>query len=779
MPQLLLPIAPAGSSALGSLLSVCNTEGQWTYHLGIAVIGRHDEDDLASFRLTTSQLIVEGHCTQADVVRVFGVSSSSVKRYVKLYRTQGARVFFQARNVRGGTVLTDSVHMRAQALLDSGASRKEVCAQLNIKADCLRKAICDGRLFEPARSPGTASCACEHGDGASALPSSGENASRASDASQRAARDAQADMGMACTNVVERVLAAMGQLSGAPIRFEASRDVPYGGVLTALPALMVNGLLSHLKDCFGHFQAKYYSLYVVVLVLACMALCRLKHIERLRYESPGEWGKLMGLDRIPEVRTLRGILKNVCLEPHVTQWAGLLRKDWLCADPDAAGVLYLDGHVRVYHGAKTPLPRRYVSRERLCMRGITDYYINDVLGRPVFVVEKQIDNGLIQTLQNDVVPQLLRDIPNQPTDEQLQEHSHLTRFTMVFDREGYSPRLFKDLWETYRVACISYHKFPKTTWRQEEFAPYQVEMPNGEIVEMLLAERGTRIGSGGDALWVREVRKLTESGHQTSLISTAFHSDCRRDAAFMFNRWVQENFFAYMKKNYAIDALDEHGAEEFPDPKTVVNPEYRRLESQRKSLQNKLTRKYAEMKASELNLPEDEKKRNRQLRKLAEMYEETELLKRDLDAVKKKRDETERHIDIMQLPEEQRILKLPSDTKRFITTIKLIAYRAETMMAMQLRPMLARIQDARPLVCELMQSTADIYPDTRQEILHVHIHPPTTHKAQAAIQSLLDILNETQTHYPGINMTIQYHLIGNEPQSQNMGSRIFPPDQEI
>lgn len=751
MPQLLLPITPAGSSSLGPLLSICNTDGEWTYHLGIAVIGRHNEDDLASFRLLTSQFVTEGLCTQGDVVRAFGVSLSSVKRSVKIYRTQGAHGFFQPRKRRGGTVLTDALRMRAQALLDSGMLRKAVCEQLDIPGDCLRKAIGDGRLVEGAHAPDRFSgVVCPRAPSA------------ASDASQRAARDTQSDMGVACTHALERVMAAMGQLAGVPIRFEACRDVPNGGVLTALPALMVNGLLSHLQECFAHFQEKYYSLYSVVVLVASMALCRIKHIERLRFESPGEWGKLMGLDRIPEVRTLRGILKKVCLEPHVTQWADLLRKDWLHDHPDTAGVLYLDGHVRVYHGQKTPLPRRYSSRERLCMRGVTDYYINDALGRPVFVVEKQIDDGLIQTLKNEVIPQLLCDIPNQPTQEEIEENPRLCRFTMVFDREGYSPGLFKKLWGEHRIACITYHKFPKTTWDKEEFMPYRVEMPNGEIVEMLLAERGTRIGSGEDALWVREVRKLTESGHQTSLISTAFQSDCRRDAAFMFNRWVQENFFAYMKQNYAIDALEECGVEEFPEPKRVVNPEYRRLESQRRSLQNKLNRKYAEMKAGELNPSEDDKKRQGQLRKIAEIFEQSELLKNDLDTVKKQIEQTARHINITELPEEQRILKLSSNTKRFITAIKLIAYRAETMMAMQLCPMLSRKQDARPIICELMKATADIYPDEQQGILHIYIHTLTTHRAQTAILSLLDILNDTQTNYPGTNMILRYHLIGNE-----------------
>lgn len=75
--------------------------------------------------------------------------------------------------------------------------------------------------------------------------------------------------------------------------------------------------------------------------------------------------------------------------------------------------------MRVYHGSLTQLPRRYVSRERLCLRGITDYWVNDIQGQPFFVVERQVDSGLLEALRTDIVPRLLKDVPNQPTDQWL------------------------------------------------------------------------------------------------------------------------------------------------------------------------------------------------------------------------------------------------------------------------------------------------------------------------------------------------------------------------
>ncbi|MCX5757183.1 MAG: hypothetical protein NTU83_01490 [Candidatus Hydrogenedentes bacterium] len=173
-----------------------------------------------------------------------------------------------------------------------------------------------------------------------------------------------------------------------------------------------------------------------------MALARIRTVEQLRYSATGEWGALLGLDRIPEVRTLREKV-NVLAQPGaVGQWSGLLSREWMEGAPDAAGVLYVDGHVRVYHGSQTALPRRYVSRERLCLRGTTEYWVNDRQGRPFFVVSTPFTDGLLVQLRDVIVPRLLGEVPHQPSDAALEADPYLSRFTLVFDREGYSPAFF-------------------------------------------------------------------------------------------------------------------------------------------------------------------------------------------------------------------------------------------------------------------------------------------------------------------------------------------------
>jgi hypothetical protein len=144
------------------------------------------------------------------------------------------------------------------------------------------------------------------------------------------------------------------------------------------------------------------------------------------------------------------------------------------------------------------------------------------------------------------------------------------------------------MWREYRISCITYHKFPGGAWPEEWFDEQEVTMPQGETLTMRLAEMGSLVGSGKDAVWMREVRKLTDSGHQTSLISTAYALPHIQLAAQMFSRWCQENFFGYMMRHFAIDLLAEYGVDDLPTDEKVINPTWRDLTKQKHSLVSKL-----------------------------------------------------------------------------------------------------------------------------------------------------------------------------------------------
>ena len=228
-------------------------------------------------------------------------------------------------------------------------------------------------------------------------------------------------------------------------------------------------------------------------MLAFLALARLPSLEPLRYWAPGEWGKLLGLDRIPEVRTVRNKLALLS-DQEVSAWSAELCAQWMGEDPDKTSVLYVDGHVRVYHGSQTQLPRHYVARQKLCLRATTDYGINAMDGQPFFVLDQAVDPGLLQVLEQQIVPRLEQEIPNQPSAEELASDAQLHCFTLIFDREGYSPAFLRTM-KAKRIACQTYRKYPGADWPQEEFCACQVELASGAQVSMDLASISTVIGS--------------------------------------------------------------------------------------------------------------------------------------------------------------------------------------------------------------------------------------------------------------------------------------------
>jgi len=499
----------------------------------------------------------------------------------------------------------------------------------------------------------------------------------------------------------------------------------------------------------------------VVSLLATMALCRIKTVEQLQYHPPGELGKLLGLDRVPEVRCLRNKLAALSAHQAPDKWAAQLSRDWLEADPDLAGALYVDGHVRLYHGKQTKLPRRYVSRQRLCLRGTTDYWVNDALGQPFFVIERPVDQGILEVIQNDIVPRLLQDVPRQPTPQQLDNDPHLHRFVLLFDREGYSPAFFREMWQTHRMACISYHKYPKDSWPESEFRDTQFTLPGGEQVSMLLAERGSWIGSLREGLWVREARKLTESGHQTSLISTAYGHEALQDAGSLFSRWSQENFFRYAMQHFGIDLLSEYGTDGFPEPKRpVVNPARRELDTHRRSLQSRLTRKQAEYAALTLHPEADQAKVTDWEQRKGQVVESIQQLEHELSGVKQQQSETPKHLSWSELPEESKFEQLAPSRKRLLDTVKMLAYRSETVLVGIVREALSREDDARALVQDLFRQDADLHPDESRGQLEVRIHPFSNPRSNRAIAHLLEYLNESELTYPGTNLTLAYSLIG-------------------
>ena len=567
-------------------------------------------------------------------------------------------------------------------------------------------------------------------------------------------------MGKACSNTIERILASVGGTS-ATIKFNEQIDLSCAGVLLSLPALLSNGLLTHTQDF--KLTNVYYSEEIIFLCLAFLSLLRVKNINQANAIPCGELGRVLGLARIPEVKTLRNRIAQFTKKGNVEEWSAKLSQGWMNASPGLAGVLYIDGHVNIYYGHATSMPKRYVSRVRLCMSGSTDYWVNDKTGQPFFVVSEAINSGMIEQIKTSILPRLEKEVPNQPTEEALLQNPLLHKLMIVYDRECYSVDFFHYLWEK-RVAVCTYNKNVKDKWPEGDFIEYETIQEDGTTEKIKLSEKTITLKNDDKQnpkeVTCREIRKLSKSGHQTSILTTNWTLGLVAIGFYMFARWCQENFFKYMADNFDIDGLVSYTKEIISDTKMLVNPAYRQLESELKSLNGKLSKQktlFANMTLKEE--PEKGKKLERSIAKKAAVHQEIKSLEAQINTIKDKKKNVDRKITFASLPQMEKFSNAINVRKHFMDNIKMIAYRAETGMYNMIKNQLSHPDEGRKLLQLIYSSDADLIPNYINKTLTVKLHNLNYRRDDKVVQYLCEKLNETETQFPGTDLKIIYQLV--------------------
>jgi len=733
--QSLIPGFPVGAQRVGEALSILEKDARVTYFVGGDNYFSHPLDDMPGRRYALASLMENGHVRAVDLEAApLCIPHRTLMNWAAQLREDGADSFFRAAALKKPRVMNPDVGAQCTNLLTQGKRPSEVARLVGINESTLRKALQRKAIARLADCP--------------VAPAEGAGSTK----TERSREDAQAasGIGTACTRADERVAAAMGLAQCAAARFEPARDVQMAGVLAGLPALCANGLFSGL-DKHLRLPRGFYSALHIILVLGFMALARIRRPEGLRHIPPGEFGKVIGLDRVPEVRTLREKIVVMANTGDPAAWMQELSKSWMDNDPQEAGYLYVDGHVRVYNGEVANLPRRYVSRERLCLRGTTDYWVNDAVGRPFFVVSKTVTDGLADTLLKDIVPQLLSSVPQQPTQAELDSDPQLHRFVIVFDREGSTHSLLAQLWQQ-RIGALTYRKNVKDVWPESEFVEHEVAAPGGGSTRMKLAMRQTHLGTNKSTLPVTEVRRLTASGHQTAIITTAQRLATTLIAGRMFSRWCQENYFAYMMQHYDLDGLIEYGAQTLPGTQLIVNPAWRELDKAIRTARQ--AERKQQSRAGKITLED-----GADVQKKAESIEAMQAAQTQLSELRIKRKLTPKKVRIDSLPQDQRPTALLPLSKMLSDSVKMIAYRAETAMVALLRRHLSKEAEARALVRELLVSDADIEPDDTAKTLTIRIHRMANPSHDKAVAALLNDLTLQGFCHPETGAKMIYTLV--------------------
>jgi len=562
-------------------------------------------------------------------------------------------------------------------------------------------------------------------------------------------------MGVAAIDIEERVLAATGLIEQTSTIFEHHNSVMNAGVLIALPALISQGLLKA-QQIYEPLRKGYYGFVHIMLLLAYMALSRIKNPEQLKTCPPGELGKIMGIDRVPEVKCLREKISQIVTQHKAEEFERHLSEQWISREECL--YFYIDGHVRVYNGHKATLAKKYVSRQKLCLAGTTEYWVNDEKGLPFMVFIGELNERLKDALETYIIPALIEDTKSLVDEEQLKNNPLLPRFSLIFDREAYEPAFFVRLWEEFRIAVITYRKNVKDKWDEKDFYKIETEVI-GKNVSMLICEK--QIVLSGHCF--REIRKLGDYGHQTSMLTSNNIVSTAMAAGKMFSRWSQENFFRYLRQDYDFDKIIEYGVETLNENITVVNPQYSQLTQKLKKLREKKARVDAKLfKVIENNIDANIEQVADLLASQAALKEKQSELDNMIVEVLKQRQQIPSRIKLKDMPEIKRYNKLKHESKLFMNTVKMIAYRAETSLLNLIKPYYKNIEkDGRQVIKEILKSDADIIPDYHNNTITIKIHSLSTNRANFALQKLCDVINETETIYPETNLKLNFKTILN------------------
>jgi transposase len=742
------PTGPSGTVFVNDRVCVQTEEDQRVITVHGVVFSHYPINDRTAEAYAMVLLFESGYADQNDIARCFGYSVRSLRRYQERLKAGGLSALARPRGRPSGHKKTPERDQTILRLKTKGMSNRWIAGRLGLSETAIRKSL--RRLGWKSDSdpepdlpflPEVVSQA-KHATANKSI----EIPSLVVDQAPRKTAPLQID---AASNTLDanpldrsmdRLLAAMGLLQDALPLFAPARSLPRAGVLLAIPALVASGLLSTAQKIYGSLGPAFYGLRTTLVAYVLLALLRIPRPETLKEYPPGELGRIVGLDRIPEVKTLRRKLARLASLKGSYQLGREMARQRIVERGKVLGFLYMDGHVRAYHGKHT-ISKAYVTRMHLAAPASTDYWVNDQRGDPLFVVTADRNSAMTRML----VPVLSE------VRELLGPRRHST---VVFDRAGWSPKLFRDLLAmgfdilTYRKGRTRHIAEKRFTWQKARL--------DGRQVRYLLHDQPVRFLKG--KLRLRQVTRLTETGHQTPIVTSRWDLRAIVVAHRMFERWRQENFFKYLREEYLIDALADYQVEPDDPNRSVPNPARKAVEKEIHTARvhlRKLRQRYGAMAIDYVH---------RRTRTVAAFKSAEEKIRREIDKttvrikkLKVRRDSLPARVPLADARKDQKLVKLSTERKHLTNVLKMVAYQIESDLVELVRPYYRRVEDeGRTLIQSALQDAADIEPTDDQ--LRITLAPLSSPHRSRVLEALCEMLNKTNTLFPGTQLRMRYSV---------------------
>jgi len=739
--QVPLPLLPGDAAEIAPGVGmVTGPDGggvMWVH--GLATFA-WDSGDEAGRRLAAVQLWKLKAATQAQVAEAFGVIPVSVWRWEKALSAGGvAGLVPDRKGPRRASKLTSAVVARIRELDRQGLGKAGIAAVAGVSESSVRSVL---RPAGAAGGDGPGAAA-----GPAADPAAGGQAETAG--GQREALPVLPDP---VVRDGERVLARFGLLGeGAVPVFTAGARYPLAGLLLALPALAGTGLLECARATYGRVRNGFYGLEVMLVVLVFLALLREPRAEGATRVPPAALGRVLGLDRAPEVKTIRRKLAGLAAAGKAADLIMALARHHAAARPAALGFLYADGHTRAYFGTRD-VQKMHVARLKFPGPATEETWVTDADGDPVFMVIAEPSASLAGQLRG-LLPQLRQVVGDG------------RRVTVCFDRGGWSPALFAGITGA-GFDLLTYRKGPVADLPAAAFTTVGCTDDRGRPHEYELADTTVtlEIGEGprkGEHVTLRQVtRREPASGgavRQVHTLTSRTDLPAGEVCWRMSSRWREENYFRYARTHFALDALDSYAAVPGDPDRLVPSPAKKTAAARVRRAQAATAAAEASRDASllELRSPAPGHPALLTNQQLNELNAPVRAAYGELEAAEAAAAATPARVRLGDLAPD--MVRLDAETKQITHAIRMAAYNAETLLARALDGHYARAGDeAYALIREALATSGDICPGNGE--LLIRLDPLTAPRRTQALAALCDQLNQARCTYPGTDLLLRYEV---------------------
>ena len=742
-----LPVAPAaGAVSIGEAVALVEDSDGGRVFLRGELVYAWSADDVPLRRLAAVQLVANKAARVGDVAAAFGVDGATLWRWGQhLSATGVSGLVSDKRGPKGPSRLSPQVVADITARRAAGTSYSKIATATGVSYTSVRR-VCAPAAAGPAGGS-DAAAATEDADAAGDPDPVGAQLPVLPPAADRDA---------------ERAAARWGKLPHAEPVFAPAARVPLAGLLLAIPALEATGLLSCAATVFGSLRNGFYGLDTMLVEGVLRALAGEPRAEGATRIDPHALGRILGLDRGPEVKTIRRNITAVARTGRAEELLAAMAAAHVArldrTNPDLLAVFYVDGHVRAYQGAHK-VAKTHLSRLKFPAPATVETWVSDASGDPVLVVMTEPGASLAMELRR-----LLPDLRRAVGDDR--------RVLVGFDRGGWSPALFAHMdaagfdvltWRKGLAENVDPDLFTDVTYVDEtgrthtwRVADTTVDLPVGEHDEVFtmrqvsLTVANNKTGRQEDpAASTRQIHILTTRGDLP--VEQVIYR--------MGSRWRQENYFRYARMHFDLDSHDAYATTQDDPTRLVPNPAKKKAHQQVLAARARYERALAATDAALLDAvspPQgqavlitntDHDRLTADLRAAETVLDTAQGAHRAIPA----------RLPLGQVNPGQQVLDV--QTKLISHAIRIAAFNTATALARDVRVHTGYARanhEAHTLVRQVLTGSGDI--DPGDGVLTVRLDPLPTQRATTAISQLCEHLTATKTRYPGTDLTLRFEV---------------------